>query len=60
PVHEIGVEWHHDHDSRVRVARDGAAMLLAVPRIRRTVGRAARSAQPDTSPGRSPGRPPNR
>jgi dolichyl-phosphate beta-glucosyltransferase len=43
PVHEIGVEWRHDHDSRVRVARDGVAMLVAVPRIRRNVTRAARS-----------------
>jgi dolichyl-phosphate beta-glucosyltransferase len=43
PVHEIGVEWRYDHDSRVRVGRDGIAMLLAVPRIRRNVMRAARS-----------------
>jgi dolichyl-phosphate beta-glucosyltransferase len=32
-VREIGVEWRHDDRSRVRVARDGAAMLLALARI---------------------------
>jgi len=42
PVQEIGVEWHHDPGSRVRVARDGVAMLAALPRIHRNVNRASR------------------
>jgi len=33
PVSEIGVTWTHDDDSRVRVLRDGAAMLRSLPRI---------------------------
>jgi dolichyl-phosphate beta-glucosyltransferase len=39
PVEEIGVRWEHDERSRVRVGRDGAAMVLAVPRIWRNVRR---------------------
>jgi len=34
-VQEVAVEWRHEDDSKVRVARDGAAMLRALPRIRR-------------------------
>ena len=34
-VQEIGVEWSHDELSRVHVGRDGIAMALALPRIRR-------------------------
>lgn len=33
PVCEVPVEWHHDPRSRVRPGRDGAAMVVAVPRI---------------------------
>jgi SAM-dependent methyltransferase len=32
-VREVGVQWSHDERTRVRVARDGAAMVLAVPRL---------------------------
>lgn len=32
-VREVGVQWTHDERTRVRVARDGAAMVLAVPRL---------------------------
>ncbi len=38
-VQEIGVEWRHDDRSRVRLGRDGAAMLLALLRIWRNVRR---------------------
>src|SRR2546423_6551393 len=37
PVQEIAIEWHHDDGSRVRVLRDGIAMLRALPRIRRNI-----------------------
>jgi SAM-dependent methyltransferase len=45
-VRETAVEWTNDERSRVRLGRDGVAMLAAVPRILRTVrairpGRAA-------------------
>src|SRR5437899_1198097 len=33
-VREVPVDWRHDDRSRVRVARDGVAMLRAIPRIR--------------------------
>jgi dolichyl-phosphate beta-glucosyltransferase len=35
PVAELPVQWAHDPDSRVNVARDGARMLAALPRIRK-------------------------
>jgi dolichyl-phosphate beta-glucosyltransferase len=38
-VQEIAIEWRHDDRSRVRVSVDGPAMVLAVPRIVRHVGR---------------------
>jgi dolichyl-phosphate beta-glucosyltransferase len=37
-VQEIAVQWTNDERSRVRLGRDGAAMVAAIPRIRRTVG----------------------
>jgi SAM-dependent methyltransferase len=37
PVREVAIEWSHDDRSRVRVATDGPAMVLAVPRILRRV-----------------------
>ncbi len=40
-VLEVGVEWAHDPDSRVHVLRDGARMVRALPRIRRSARRAA-------------------
>lgn len=36
-VREIAVEWTNDERSRVRLGRDGVAMVAAVPRILRTV-----------------------
>ncbi|MBI2709544.1 MAG: glycosyltransferase [Actinobacteria bacterium] len=35
PVHEVPIEWRHDERSKVNVARDGLAMVLATPRIAR-------------------------
>jgi SAM-dependent methyltransferase len=37
PVREVAVQWSHDDRSRVRVATDGPAMVLAVPRILKRV-----------------------
>ena len=34
---EVAVHWINDERSRVRLGRDGAAMVAAIPRIRRTV-----------------------
>ena len=42
-VLEVGVEWAHDPDSRVHVLRDGARMVRALPRVRRSARRAARA-----------------
>lgn len=37
PVREVAIEWHNDERSRVRIGRDGADMVAALPRIwRRT------------------------
>jgi glycosyltransferase involved in cell wall biosynthesis len=44
PVREIGVEWHHDDRTRVRVLHDGLSMVLSVPRIGLRVRRAAAAA----------------
>lgn len=38
PVQEVAISWRHDERSRVRVGRDGAAMLLALASIRKRVG----------------------
>jgi SAM-dependent methyltransferase len=40
-VQEIAIEWRHDERTRVRVSRDGPAMVMAVPRIVRHVRRIA-------------------
>ena len=47
-VQEVPIEWRHDERSRVRVVRDGGAMVLATPRIVRSVqqARAARIPKP--------------
>jgi dolichyl-phosphate beta-glucosyltransferase len=39
PVQEIPIEWHHDERSKVRMIRDGTAMVWATGRIRRNVRR---------------------
>lgn len=36
-VREVAVDWSHDDTSRVNLARDGARMLLAVPRLHRRI-----------------------
>ncbi len=43
-VHEVPVDWSHDERTRVRVGRDGLAMVAATPRIWRNARRAARTA----------------
>jgi SAM-dependent methyltransferase len=44
-VIEVPVAWRHDERSRVRVGRDGAAMVLATPRIWRRARAAAASSR---------------
>lgn len=39
PVREVAIEWSDDDDSRVRLGRDGADMVLALPRIWRQARR---------------------
>jgi dolichyl-phosphate beta-glucosyltransferase len=39
-VVEVPVNWHHDDRSKVRVGRDGLAMVAATPRIWRSARRA--------------------
>jgi len=39
PVREVAIEWRDDTDSRVRLGRDGADMVLALPRIWRQARR---------------------
>lgn len=36
-VHEVPVDWTHDDRTRIRLGRDGIAMLAATPRIWRNV-----------------------
>lgn len=45
PVQEVPIAWRHDDRSKVRVLRDGAAMVLATHRIMRTAAK-ARAATP--------------
>jgi dolichyl-phosphate beta-glucosyltransferase len=40
-VVEVPVSWRHDERSKVRLGRDGMAMVAATPRIRRSAKRAA-------------------
>ena len=44
PVLEVPIAWRHDERSKVRVARDGVAMVRATARIRRNVARVRASA----------------
>ena len=39
PVQEVPIAWRHDERSKVRVIRDGVAMVRATSRIRRNVSR---------------------
>lgn len=43
-VQEVAVDWRHDRRSKVRVGRDGLAMVRATPRIWRSARQAAASA----------------
>ena len=47
-VREVAVDWRHDDRSKVRVVRDGARMLAAIPRISGTL-----RSMPRTAPARS-------
>lgn len=59
-VQELGVEWHHDERTKVKVLRDGARMVRALPTIALDVRRAAalETAEPiiDIRPAPVPGR----
>ena len=44
-VQELAIEWRHDEGTRVRMTRDGAAMVAAIPRIRRHLSRVPRTPQ---------------
>ena len=50
PVQEIPIDWRHDDRSKVRVARDGAAMVWATTRIWRSARRARLAARGATAP----------
>ncbi len=50
-VHEVPVDWSHDERTRVRVGRDGLAMVAATPLIWRNARRApARTTATTTTP----------
>ena len=42
-VQEVPIEWRHDERSGINLVRDGAAMVLATPRIWRVARRAGRT-----------------
>ena len=50
PVVEVPIEWNHQPGSALHVARDGARMLLALPRIRRNARKARRDAARPSAP----------
>jgi len=49
-VVEVPITWNHQPGSAIRVARDGAQMLAALPRIRRRVRSSRRATAPQTVP----------
>jgi len=49
-VVEVPVNWRHDQRSKVRVGRDGMAMVAATPRIWRSARRATASRDPGAMP----------
>jgi dolichyl-phosphate beta-glucosyltransferase len=51
PVHEVPIQWRHDDRTRVNVARDGVAMVLATPRIWRNMRRVEANAARDAANG---------
>jgi dolichyl-phosphate beta-glucosyltransferase len=50
-VVEVPVNWRHDERSKVKVGRDGVAMVLTTPRIWRSARRAAATRSLSTDPG---------
>ena len=60
-VQEVPIDWRHDERSSVHLLRDGAAMVLATPRIWRTARRVTKDAPrpaPVAVPADGPGEPP--
>jgi dolichyl-phosphate beta-glucosyltransferase len=53
-VVEVPITWHHDERSKVRLGRDGIAMVAATPRIRRSATRAGGLAPGAVGPSRAP------
>lgn len=49
-VVEVPVNWRHDERSKVKVGRDGIAMVLATPRVWRSARRAGASRSPNAEP----------
>jgi len=47
PVQEVPIDWRHDDRSKVRIVRDGAAMVRAILRIRHNVAAIPRPAPVD-------------
>lgn len=45
PVQEVPIDWRHDERSKVRVVRDGTAMVLATRRIYRNARQVASTAR---------------
>ena len=45
PVQEVPIDWRHDERSKVRVVRDGTAMVLATRRIYRNARQVAATAR---------------
>jgi SAM-dependent methyltransferase len=52
-VVEVPINWRHDERSKVRLGRDGLAMVLATPRIWRSARRGAALTRPADAVGRS-------
>jgi SAM-dependent methyltransferase len=51
PVQEVPISWRHDPRSRVKLFRDGGAMVGSIPRILRSARRAAAEAERAPSAG---------
>ena len=49
-VREVPIEWRHDDRSKIRVGRDGLAMVRETPRIWSSARRAARASTPSVAP----------
>jgi dolichyl-phosphate beta-glucosyltransferase len=50
PVQEVPIDWRHDERSKVRVVRDGTAMVLATRRIYRNARQVAATARRGRAP----------